>query len=99
MLPPDKRADELIERLKRKIEVFVVAVCIIIIVICCVYGYIVHPMKDGQVKSSITIGYEKFKSFSMPIGDIKGTEEYDDETVATYTDDWGIRYEVKERTK
>jgi hypothetical protein len=93
---PDKRADELIERLKRKIEVFIVAFCIIIIVACCVYGYIVRPMKDEQ---STSVGYEKFKSFSMPIGDIKGTEEYDDETVATYTDDWGIRYEVKERTK
>lgn len=96
MLPPDKKADELIERLKRKIEVFIVAFCIIIIVACCVYGYIVRPMKDEQ---STSVGYEKFKSFSMPIGDIKGTEEYDDETVTTYTDDWGIRYEVKERTK
>jgi hypothetical protein len=93
---PDKRADELIERLKRKIEVFVVAFCIIIIVACCVYGYIVRPIKDGQ---STSVGYEKFKSFSMPIGDVTGTEDYDDVTVATYTDDWGIRYEVKERIK
>lgn len=96
---PDKRADELIERLKRKVEVFIVAFCIIIITICCIYGYIVHPIKGEQVKSSITVGYEKFKSFSMPIGDVTGTEDYEDKTIATYTDDWGIRYEVKERIK
>jgi hypothetical protein len=94
---PDKRADELVERLKRKIEVFIVAFCIIIITICCIYAYIIRPVMDKKVES--TVGYEKFKSFSMPIGDIRGTEEYDDKTIATYTDDWGIRHELKERTK
>jgi hypothetical protein len=96
---PDKKADELIERLKRKIEAFIIVFCIIIITICCIYAYIIRPVMDNKAKSSITVGYEKFKSFSMPIGDIRGTEEYDDKTIATYTDDWGIRHELKERTK
>ena len=91
--------EELKKRLERKIEVFIVAFAIILIFISCLYAYIIHPIKEGRVKSTIEIGYEKFKSFSMPIGDITGTEEYDDATVATYTDDWGIRYEVKKRTK
>jgi hypothetical protein len=95
---PDERVDELIDRLKRAIGAGIICICIIIITVCCVYMYIVRPINDKQ-KSTIKIGYEKFKSFSMPIGDVTGTEDYDDATVATYTDDWGIRYEVKERTK
>ena len=91
----DKKADILMDRLKRKVEVSIITLCIIIIVACCVYIYIVRPIKDNPTK----VAYEKFKSFSMPIGDVSGTEDYEDETVRTYTDDWGIRYEVKERIK
>jgi hypothetical protein len=50
-------------------------------------------------KNNVKISYEKFKRFSMPLGDVTGTEEYEDKTVRTYTDDWGIRYDVKQRTK
>ena len=95
---PDKRADELIEKLKRAVGAGILCICIIIITICCVYMYIVRPVKDRQ-KSTIEIGYEKFKSFSLPLGDTTGTVEYEDETIKEYTDDWGIRYEVKERIK
>jgi hypothetical protein len=98
MLPPDKKADELIERLKRKIEVAIIVFCIIVIVACCIYGYIVHPM-GSNVKSTITVGYEKFKSFSLPLGDTTGTEAYEEETISEHTDDWGIRYIDKQRIK
>ena len=91
----DKKADILMDRLKRKVEVSIITLCIIIIVACCVYIYIVRPIKDKPTN----VAYEKFKSFSMPIGDVSGTEDYEDETVRTYTDDWGIRYDVKERIK
>jgi hypothetical protein len=96
---PDEKVDELIERLKRKIEVSIIAICIIVIVMCCVYAYIVRPIKDGQIKSSIQVGYEKFRSFSMPLGDTTGTEDYEEQTVSERTDDWGIRYIDKERIK
>jgi hypothetical protein len=99
MLPPDKKADELIERLKRKIEVSVIVICIVVIVLCCIYAYIVRPIKDGQVKSSIQVGYEKFKSFSLPLGDTTGTEAYEEETISERTDNWGIRYIDKQRIK
>lgn len=92
---PDKKMDEIMSRLRRKIEAFVLTVCIIIISICLVYVYIVRPSKSVAPK----IAYEKYKNFSMPIGDVTGTEDYEDITVKKYTDDWGIRYEVKERVK
>jgi len=92
---PDKKMDEIMNRLRRKIEAFVLTVCIIIISICLVYVYIVRPSKNAAPK----IAYEKFKSFSMPIGDVTGTEDYEDITVKKYTDDWGIRYDIKERVK
>lgn len=96
---PDKKVDEIIERLKRKVEIFVILFCTIIIIICCVYAYIVYPMKSTNVKSSLDVGYEKTKRFSLPLGDISGTDEYEDKTIKTYTDDWGIKYEIKERIK
>ena len=92
---PDKKMDELMDRLKRKIEAFVLTTSIIIIAICLVY-LIVRTSKGTSPK---IVAYEKFKTFSMPIGDVTGTEDYEDETIATYTDDWGIRYDVKQRTK
>jgi hypothetical protein len=93
---PDKKMDELMDRLKRKIEAFVLTTSIIIIAICLVYLYIIRPSKST---TPTKIAYEKFKTFSMPIGDVTGTEDYEDETIATYTDDWGIRYDVKQRIK
>jgi hypothetical protein len=92
---PDQKMDEIITRLKRSIEKFVITTCIIIIAICLVY-LIVRTSKGTTPK---IVAYEKFKTFSMPIGDVTGTEDYEEATIATYTDDWGIRYNVKERTK
>jgi len=92
----DKKMDEIMDRLKRKIEAFVLTVCIVIITICLVYVYIVRPSK---IVSPNKIAYEKFKHFSMPIGDVTGTEDYEEVTVKTYTDDWGIRHELKKRVK
>ena len=94
----DEKADILMDRLKRTISAGIVCICIIIITLCIVYMYIVYPTK-GEQKSTIQVGYEKFKSFSLPLGDTTGTEDYNDETVKKYTDNWGIRYEVKERIK
>lgn len=93
---PDQKMNDIVERLKRKIEVFVIIVCIVIITICLMYVYIIHPFKNTPPTK---IAYEKFKTFSMPIGDVTGTEDYEDVTVKKYTDDWGIRYEVKQRVK
>jgi hypothetical protein len=93
---PDQKMDKLIERLKRKIEAAIIVFCIIIIVACCVYGYILRPMKDKSVN---LVAYEKFQRFSMPLGDTTGTEDYDEQTVSERTDDWGIHYVDKERVK
>jgi hypothetical protein len=96
---PDQKMDELIDRLKRKIEVSIIAICIVVIAVCCVYAYIVCPIKDKQVKSSIQARYEKFKSFSLPLGDTTGTENYEEQTVSERTDGWGIHYIAKQRIK
>lgn len=96
---PDQKADELIEKLKRAIGAGILLFCIIVITICIVYMYIVYPVKDKRVKSVIEVGYEKFKSFSLPLGDTTGTMEYDEQTIKEYTDDWGIRYTIKRRIK
>lgn len=95
---PDKKVDQLIERLKLKIETAIIVMCIVLIVLCCVYAYIVRPVRDN-VKSTLDVGYEKFKSFSLPLGDTTATTEYNEETVKEYTDDWGIRYTIKQRIK
>ena len=97
-MTPQQQADKVISRLISKIETFVVTVCLIIITFCLVYAYLVYPIMDKK-KNNVKISYEKFKRFSMPLGDVTGTEEYEDKTVRTYTDDWGIRYDVKQRTK
>lgn len=80
----------------RKVEVFIATICIIIIAICLLYAYVVYPIKES---SPIKVGYEKFRSFSLPLGDTTGTVEYEERTTREYTDDWGIRYELKERIK
>lgn len=90
-MTPKQKADEVIERLMYKIEMTIIVFCIIIITICCVIGYIVHPMMDAKVKPSINVAHEKFKVFSMPLGDTTGTEAYEEETVRDYVDAWGIR--------
>lgn len=91
--------EEFIRRLKRKVEVSIIAFAIILIVISCVYAYIIQPVKGKPVKSTIEIGYEEFKSFSLPIGDTTGTESYEERTVSQYVDDWGIRHILKERVR
>jgi hypothetical protein len=93
---PDK--NELMDRLSRKIEAMIIVICIIIITACCLYAYIYRPVKEN-VKSSLDVGYEKFKTFSLPIGDTTGTEAYEDRTVSQYVDEWGIRHILKERIK
>jgi len=95
-MTPQQKADQVIERLKHKIEMAIIVFCIIIIAVCCVVGYIVHPMMG---KSPLRIGYGKFQRFSMPLGDTTGTEAYEERTVAEHTDDWGIRYVSKQRIK
>jgi hypothetical protein len=97
-MTPQQQADKVISRLIGKIEAFVVTVCLIIITFCLVYAYLVYPTMDKK-KNNVKVAYEEFRRFSMPLGDITGTEEYEDKTVRTYTDDWGIRYDVKQRTK
>jgi hypothetical protein len=93
---PDK--NELMDRLNRKIEAMIIVICIIIITACCLYAYIYRPIEEN-VKSSLDVGYEKFRSFSLFLGDTTGTEEYEERTVSEHTDDWGIRYVIKERIK
>jgi hypothetical protein len=93
-MSPDK--NELIQRLNRKIEAMIVTICIIIITGCFLYAYIIRPIKDV---APTKVGYEKFRSFSLFLGDTTGTENYEERTVREYTDDWGIRHVTKERVK
>jgi hypothetical protein len=95
-MTPKQKADEVIERLMHKIEMTIIVFCIIIITVCCVVGYVVHPMMG---KSSLHKGYEKLQRFSLPLGDTTGTEAYEERTVTEHTDNWGIHYVSKQRIK
>lgn len=97
-MTPQQQADKVIGYLIDKIETAILMICIGIITFCLVYAYLLRPFIKEQPKE-VKVAYEKFRTFSMPIGDVRGTEEYEDETVKTYTDDWGIRHELKRRIK
>ena len=98
-MTPQQQADKVIGYLIDKIETTILLICVGIITFCLIYAYLIRPFADKEQPNDIKVGYEKFKTFSMPLGDVTGTEEYEDKTVREYTDDWGIRYELKQRIK
>lgn len=55
------------EKLKERIELGVMIICIVIIAICIVYAYIVQPVKESKA----VLKYEKFRS--VPVVDTTGT--------------------------
>ena len=87
---PDQKMDKIIEKYKHRIEVSIITICVVIIVICCVYAYIVRPINNvKRVKSNIEIGY---KPFSMYIENTKGTLEWNEQKVSDYVDDYNLRH-------
>lgn len=56
------------EKLKERIELSVMIICVVIIVICAVYAYIVQPVKQPRVKSTLEVGF-----VSVPVVDTAGT--------------------------
>ena len=66
-----QQKEVLIQRLKESVEATIMFICIVIIAMCIVYMYIVQPVKSPRVKSTIEVGYQKFKS--VPVVDTTGT--------------------------
>lgn len=91
----DKERQELMTSLKRKIEAAVLTICIIIIVICAIYAYIVNPVK-AEVKSTLNVAY---KPFVIPLSDTTGTVEYEERIVSVTTDEDNVTHVKVERIK